>query len=223
MYQTGRISTVQLIARHNALECLLTFVLLFCVTTIVRWVAGPSPARGDPTHSQLLIVGATVGLLLAGLIRSPAGKASGGHLNPAITLAMWRFGDFPGRRSCPTSSLSLSAPFSVCSRAALLGARQLAAGISEGRHQRSRTPRPGSAGARLATSGRAGLLGLAGLRVGDLRGALLGHALVTERLVRVRLLHRGPRGLLAWHHNHLHLVADSYLHRRIRHGPTVVR
>jgi uncharacterized membrane protein YeaQ/YmgE (transglycosylase-associated protein family) len=38
-----------------------------------------------------------VGLLLAGLILSPLGRASGGHLNPAISLAMSRLGVFPGR------------------------------------------------------------------------------------------------------------------------------
>src|SRR4051795_12268850 len=78
-------------AWHSALECLLTFVLLFGVTTIVRWVVGPSPiSRAVPqVHLQLLIVGGCVGLLLAGLIVSRPGKISGGHLNPAISLAMW--------------------------------------------------------------------------------------------------------------------------------------
>jgi glycerol uptake facilitator protein/aquaporin Z len=80
------------------LECLLTLVLLFGVTTIVRWVMGPSPvSRAVPqVHLQLLIVGVCVGLLLASLILSPPGEISGGHLNPAISLAMWRFGVFPG-------------------------------------------------------------------------------------------------------------------------------
>jgi glycerol uptake facilitator-like aquaporin len=47
-------------------------------------------------HAELLIVGATVAILIAGLILSPAGRTTGGHMNPAISLAMWRFGVFPG-------------------------------------------------------------------------------------------------------------------------------
>jgi glycerol uptake facilitator-like aquaporin len=84
--------------RCTALECLLTFALLFGVTTIVRWVVGPSTiSEAIPQiHLQLLIVGAGVGPLLAALITSPPGKASGGHINPAISIAMWRFGVFPG-------------------------------------------------------------------------------------------------------------------------------
>lgn len=37
-----------------------------------------------------------VGFLLTLLILSPPGRASGGHMNPAITLAMWRYKAFPG-------------------------------------------------------------------------------------------------------------------------------
>ncbi|MER5603217.1 aquaporin [Streptomyces sp. NPDC002265] len=86
------------IAGHSALECLLTFVLLFGVTTIVRWVAGPSPISDavPQIRLQLLIIGASVGLLVAGLILSRPGRVTGGHINPAISLAMWRFGVFPG-------------------------------------------------------------------------------------------------------------------------------
>jgi len=76
----------------------LTFLMLFGVTSIVRWVIGPSPiSRMIPQiHAELLIVGATVAILIAGLILSPAGRTTGGHMNPAISLAMWRFGVFPG-------------------------------------------------------------------------------------------------------------------------------
>src|SRR5437868_665148 len=82
---------------HSALELILTAILLFGVTTIVRFVVGPSPiSRAFPQiHVELLIVGAGVGVLLTGLIKSPLGKISGGHTNPAISLAMWRFGVFP--------------------------------------------------------------------------------------------------------------------------------
>ena len=91
------------LARDSAFELLLTFVLLFGVTSIVRWVIGPSPisAAIPQIHVELLIVGAAVGLLLAGLILSPPGRASGGHTNPAISLAMWRFGVFPGAGVVP--------------------------------------------------------------------------------------------------------------------------
>jgi glycerol uptake facilitator-like aquaporin len=86
------------IAGHSALELLLTLALLFGVTTIVRWVIGPSfiSDRVRQIHLQLLIVGVAVGLLIAGLILSPPGRRSGGHMNPAISFATWRFGVFPG-------------------------------------------------------------------------------------------------------------------------------
>ena len=96
-------SALARLARHSALELVLTFILLFGVTSIARWVIGPSlVSRAIPQiDAELLIVGAAVALLLAGLILSPPGKASGGHMNPAISLAMWRFGVFPGAGVVP--------------------------------------------------------------------------------------------------------------------------
>lgn len=83
---------------HSVIELFLTCVLLCGVTTIVRFVVGPSPiSRAIPQiHLELIIVGALVGLLLAGLIMSRPGRITGGHMNPAISLGMWRFGVFPG-------------------------------------------------------------------------------------------------------------------------------
>ena len=59
----------------------LTFLMLFGVTSIVRWVIGPSPiSRMIPQiHAELLIVGATVAILIAGLILSPAGRKRGAY------------------------------------------------------------------------------------------------------------------------------------------------
>src|SRR2546423_4062712 len=96
MTATGPSRSVEL-ARHSALELILTSVLLFGVTTIVRFVVGPSPiSRALPQiHVQLFLVGALVAVLLSRLIVSRPGKISGGHMNPAISLAMWRFGVFP--------------------------------------------------------------------------------------------------------------------------------
>ncbi len=100
--KAGRVSTHRL-ARDSAFELILTSVLLFGVVSIVRWVIGPSPiSRTIPgIHAELWIVGAAVAFLLAGLILSPLGRASGGHMNPAISLAMWRFGVFPGAGVIP--------------------------------------------------------------------------------------------------------------------------
>ena len=95
---------------HSTLEFLLTFVLLFGVVTFVRWVIGPSAvSRAVPQiHLQLLIIGSAVGLLVAGLILSPPGRASGGHMNPAISLAMWRFGVFPAAGVLPYTAAQLA-------------------------------------------------------------------------------------------------------------------
>lgn len=103
-----RLAIVRL-ARDSAIELILTFILLFGVTTIVRWVIGPSPiSRAVPgIHTELWIVGAAVALLLAGLILTPLGRTSGAHTNPAISLAMWRFGVFPGAGVIPYSIAQL--------------------------------------------------------------------------------------------------------------------
>jgi glycerol uptake facilitator-like aquaporin len=100
--EVERVAFAQL-ARNSALERILTFILLFGVTSIVRWVIGPSLiSRMIPQiDAELVIVGAAVALLLAGLILSPPGRVSGGHMNPAISLAMWRFGVFPGAGVVP--------------------------------------------------------------------------------------------------------------------------
>jgi glycerol uptake facilitator-like aquaporin len=95
--------SVPKVVLHAGIELVLTSFLLFGITTIVRFVIAPSPiSRLLPgIHLDLLIVGATVALLLAGLIRSRLGKVSGGHMNPAISLAMWRFGVFPAAGLAP--------------------------------------------------------------------------------------------------------------------------
>jgi glycerol uptake facilitator-like aquaporin len=91
------------VIRDSALELFLTFLMLFGVITIVRWIIGPSPiSRAIPQiQVELLIVGATVAVLIAALILSPIGRTTGGHMNPAISLAMWRFGVFPGVSVAP--------------------------------------------------------------------------------------------------------------------------
>jgi glycerol uptake facilitator-like aquaporin len=104
----GRISFRQL-ARDSVFELILTSFLLFGVVSIVRGVIGPSPiSRTIPgIHAELWIVGAAVAFLLTGLILSPLGRASGGHMNPAISLAMWRFGVFPGAGVIPYATAQL--------------------------------------------------------------------------------------------------------------------
>ena len=64
--------------RNSMLELILTCVLLFGVTTFVRFVVGPSPiSRALPQiHVQLFLVGAFVAVLLSLLIISRAGKAA---------------------------------------------------------------------------------------------------------------------------------------------------
>ena len=118
-----RVALAQL-ARNSAFELILTVILLFGVTSIVRWVIGPSLiSRVIPQiHAELLIVGAAVALLLAGLILSPPGRASGGHMNPAISLAMWRFGVFPGAGVVPyTIAQLLGSVLGVLAARALWG------------------------------------------------------------------------------------------------------
>ena len=104
-----RLPPLSRLLRSSAYEAVLTTILLFGVASAVRWFIGASPiSRAVPgIHLELLLVGVIVGLLLAGLIVCPLGKVSGGHLNPAISLAMWRFGVFPGWSVVPYTAAQL--------------------------------------------------------------------------------------------------------------------
>jgi len=123
MTATGPSRFVEL-TRHSALELILTSILVFGVTTIVRFVVGTSPISSafPQIHFELLIVGAAVGVLLTGLIKSPLGKISGGHTNPAISLAMWRFGVFPAAGILPyVAAQLLGSVFGVMAARAIWG------------------------------------------------------------------------------------------------------
>src|SRR5260221_8251562 len=130
------------LVRHSALELILTFFMLFGVTSIVRWVIGPSLiSRTFPEiQVELLIVGASVAILIAGLILSPPGRATGGHMNPAISLAMWRFGGFSRAGGVPhIISQLLGSVFGVL----VARARCVSVGCRPPRADQGRHPCPG--------------------------------------------------------------------------------
>jgi glycerol uptake facilitator-like aquaporin len=81
-----------------AREFVLTTVLLYCVVTVARWLTSPdSPLAVNGTRTATALGGVVVGIVLVVLIVSPPGRCSGAHMNPAISLALWLMGAFPGR------------------------------------------------------------------------------------------------------------------------------
>ncbi|MBL1098416.1 MIP/aquaporin family protein [Streptomyces coffeae] len=92
-----------------AVEFALTGVLLFVVVTAVRWVmASPLGAHLPDLRLQLTVVAGIVALALWLALRSLWGRYSGGHLNPAVTLALWVTGAFPGRDVLPYAVAQLA-------------------------------------------------------------------------------------------------------------------
>jgi glycerol uptake facilitator protein/aquaporin Z len=92
-----------------AREFALTTVLIFCVVTGVRWLVAPdSPLVVADAGAVAAANGLLVGLVLVVLITSPPGRRSGAHLNPAISLALWLMGAFPGRRVAPYAGAQLA-------------------------------------------------------------------------------------------------------------------
>ena len=85
-----------------AAEFVLTTVLLFLAVTVVRWLRDPGSALYiADLNIALVVIGAVSAAILTGLILTPLGKRSGGHLNPAVTVALWVMDAFPGRRVAP--------------------------------------------------------------------------------------------------------------------------
>ncbi|MEV0717453.1 aquaporin [Asanoa sp. NPDC050611] len=90
-------------------EFALTTVVLFVAVTVVRWVRDDgSPLFIADLGAALAVIGAISGSLLTGLILSPLGRRSGGHLNPAVTIAVWAMGMFPGRAVVPYAVAQLA-------------------------------------------------------------------------------------------------------------------
>ncbi|MFJ3802836.1 MIP/aquaporin family protein [Streptomyces sp. NPDC090088] len=92
-----------------ALELALTTAMLFVVVTATRWLMGtPHPTDSDADggwwntlHGRLLVLAPIAGYTITAIMLSPWGRRTGGHVNPAITLAMWRYGRTPAREVLP--------------------------------------------------------------------------------------------------------------------------
>jgi glycerol uptake facilitator-like aquaporin len=83
-------------------EFVLTAVLLFLAVTGVRWLRDPgSTLCIADLDVALAIIGVFSGTILTGLIFTPPGRRSGGHMNPAVTVALWLMHVFPGRSVLP--------------------------------------------------------------------------------------------------------------------------
>ena len=83
-------------------EFALTTVLLFLAVTVVRWLRDPaSTLYIADLHVALAVIGVLSGIILTGLMFSPPGKRAGGHMNPAVTIALWLMNGFPGRSVPP--------------------------------------------------------------------------------------------------------------------------
>jgi glycerol uptake facilitator-like aquaporin len=80
----------------------LTAVLLFLVVSATRWLRVPSsPIYVADLGIAVAVIGAFSGVVLVALILSPPGRRSGGHMNPAVTIALWLMDVFPGLSVLP--------------------------------------------------------------------------------------------------------------------------
>ena len=65
-------------------------------TVLFEHPASPVRAAIGSDEIRRLMIGIAMGATAIALIYSPPGKRSGAHMNPAVTLAMWRLKKIPG-------------------------------------------------------------------------------------------------------------------------------
>ncbi|MEU4241284.1 aquaporin [Actinoplanes sp. NPDC026619] len=89
--------------RAALVEFVLTTLFFAAVFGLVRWGIGAMAAGGSAAELRVrvVVVSMVVGLVIVGFATSRAGRFSGAHMNPAITLGLYAFGSFPGRRVVP--------------------------------------------------------------------------------------------------------------------------
>lgn len=80
-------------------EFLGTALMLFWGITSVAfmWGAGSPIPPIDNAAIRRLVTGVLFAAGATAVVYSPIGQRSGGHINPAVTLAFWRLGKVPGR------------------------------------------------------------------------------------------------------------------------------
>ena len=90
-------------------EFLLTTFLLFSVVTAVRWLRDPgSGVYIASLRPALAVLAVLTAVLLVVLVLSPPGRRSGGHMNPAVTIAVWLMDVFPGASVVPYVAAQLA-------------------------------------------------------------------------------------------------------------------
>lgn len=88
-----------------------TAILLLVMVTLFRGLfgTGGSLAHAIPSAEGRLAVDAVVsGVTVGLLIVSPFGRRSGGHMNPAVSLAFWLMGALPGRDAAAYAAAQLA-------------------------------------------------------------------------------------------------------------------
>ena len=86
-----------------ACECAGTALMLFVGVSAVAlmWAPGSPVPVIEPAVLRRFVTGLLFAAGATAVVYSPLGQKSGGHINPAITLAFWRLGKFPARHVLP--------------------------------------------------------------------------------------------------------------------------
>ncbi|MFE0512950.1 ATP-binding protein, partial [Streptomyces sp. NPDC058964] len=125
-----------------------TAILLFVMVSLFRVLHGADspPAHMIPSAGKLaigaLVSGLTVGLLVA----SPFGRCSGGHLNPAVSLAFWLLRALSGRDATAYIAAQLAGSTAGVAAGRLLWGEQAAAPAVGAAPRRGGAGRPGAGG-----------------------------------------------------------------------------